>query len=210
MQKKNCIHANSAFPGNHFFGNRLFTAGFILLVACHGQQLRAQCGGVAGTSSETAHCLAVYAAPVAVVQIDPEKAYSLPALIDVAEFNNPRTRIAWEQARQAAERAQIARSEYETHLAGLAVMGNQKFINPFPRPLTPAGFTMVEMPSADAGLAVSYTIFDFGRRHAHLERAKVDQLAAAAHFQRENQEVAFAVVSAYYRKRRSIYWNFAL
>lgn len=191
---KDFIHVNRSFSGNH-----LFTAAIIFMAACHDSQLRSQCAGMIGTSSDTVRCLAVHAAPVTVAQLDPEKAYSLTALIDVAESNNPRTRIAWEQARQAAEHARIARSEYEPHLAGLAMMGNEKFINPFPRPLAPAGFTMVEMPSVDAGLAVSYTLLDFGRRHAHLERAKADQLMAAAHFQRENQEVAFAVITTYYR-----------
>ena len=41
------------------------------------------------------------------LKIDPEKVYDLPELIDIAERSNPYTRIAWEQARQAAK-AQLA------------------------------------------------------------------------------------------------------
>ena len=36
------------------------------------------------------------------VAVDPEKTYDLPELIDIAERSHPETRVAWEQARQAA------------------------------------------------------------------------------------------------------------
>jgi outer membrane protein len=130
--------------------------------------------------------------------IDPDKAYKLEELIDLAERNHPRTRVAWEEARQAAAALGVARSEYLPQLSALAVLRNEKIINPFPKPLTTNGFTMVELPSAEAGLAVRYTVLDFGRRRAGLEQAKAEQLAAQAHLRRENQETAFAVIEAYY------------
>src|SRR4051812_46546083 len=34
--------------------------------------------------------------------IDPDKAYELAELIDIAQRTNPETRVAWERARQAA------------------------------------------------------------------------------------------------------------
>jgi len=36
------------------------------------------------------------------VTINPRKVYNLAELIDIAERNNPETRVAWERARQAA------------------------------------------------------------------------------------------------------------
>src|SRR5882724_1464382 len=36
------------------------------------------------------------------LNFDPEKAYSLPELIDLAESHNPETRVAWERARAQA------------------------------------------------------------------------------------------------------------
>ena len=36
------------------------------------------------------------------VSINPRKVYNLAELIDIAERNNPDTRVAWERARQAA------------------------------------------------------------------------------------------------------------
>ena len=38
------------------------------------------------------------------VAINPRKIYNLAELIDIAERNNPETRVAWERARQAAAR----------------------------------------------------------------------------------------------------------
>lgn len=132
------------------------------------------------------------------VAVDPAHPYPLAELIDIAESNNPETRIAWQQALIAADQAGIARSAYLPQLAGFTLLGNQKFINPFPRPLATHGFTMVEMPVANAGMEVNYTLFDTGARRAHLEAAKAGQLAAASHFQRVHQDVAYAVILAYY------------
>ena len=36
------------------------------------------------------------------IELDSAKVYDLPALIDIAERENPQTRIAWERAKQAA------------------------------------------------------------------------------------------------------------
>ena len=176
-------------------------AGFLLLwtYLAHPMQAKAQCTGIVTDLASTASCTGRLTASKTVVPIDTTKPYTLDELIDIAESNNPRTRIAWERAKQAAEKAGVARSDYYPQLAGFALFGNQKFINPFPRPYAPHGYTMVENPSANAGLSLGYTIFDFGRRRAQLEASKAQQLAAAANFQRANQDVAYAVILAYYR-----------
>jgi outer membrane protein TolC len=80
----------------------------------------------------------------------------------------------------------------------LALFGDQRLINPFPKPLAPRGYVMVEIPVAQAGMGLEYTVFDFGRRGARLEEGKALHLAAVASFQRVNQDVAFRVVTAYY------------
>ncbi len=158
----------------------------------------AQCVGTISDLPTAATCTAKRPAPKAVATIDPQRPYRLEELIDIAESNNPRTRIAWEAAKQAAEQVGIARSEYFPRLAGTALFGNERFINPFPKPLAPLGYTMVESPTIDAGLAMEYTVFDFGRRRAQLASSKAQRLAAVASFQRVNQDVAYDVVVAYY------------
>ena len=55
--------------------------------------------------------------------IDPNHAYTLVELIDIAQRRNPATRIAWEQARQAAINVGIARAAYLPALTASAVAG---------------------------------------------------------------------------------------
>ncbi len=132
-------------------------------------------------------------------EIDPIKAYRLEELIDIAESNNPRTRISWEAAKQAASRLGIARSDYYPHLAALALAGDQRVIEPWPKPLgAPRGYFLIEAPVVESGVALHYNVYDFGRRGGRVEATKALRLAAAASFQRTNQDVAFRVVTAYF------------
>jgi len=132
-------------------------------------------------------------------EIDPIKAYRLEELIDIAETNNPRTRIAWEAAKQAANRLGIARSDYFPHLAALALSGDQRVIEPWPKPLgAPRGYFLVEAPVVESGVELKYNVYDFGRRSARVEASRALRLAAVAAFQRTNQDVAFRVVTAYF------------
>jgi outer membrane protein TolC len=66
------------------------------------------------------------------VQIDPGKIYDLPDLIDIAERNNPETRIAWETARKAAEAVGLGRSTYYPYLVASAGAGYSRAFLPFP------------------------------------------------------------------------------
>ena len=76
------------------------------------------------------------------VQIDPRKVYDLPELIDIAQRNNPETRVAWERARQAAAAVGLVASTYYPYLAASAGAGYSHIFLPFPtltidqRPLT--------------------------------------------------------------------------
>jgi outer membrane protein TolC len=162
------------------------------------QTATAQCQGMVDSVAAAASCTERSNVPVTKAEIDPQKPYRLEELIDIAESNNPRTRIAWEAAKQAADRLGIARSDYYPRLAALALSGDQRLINPFPEPLAPRGYVMVEVPVVEAGLGMEYNVFDFGKRGAKIEASKAIRLAAAAAFQRTNQDVAFRVVTAYY------------
>jgi len=64
--------------------------------------------------------------------IDPQKVYDLPELIDIAERNNPETRIAWERARQAAEAVGLSKSTYYPYLVASAGAGYSRAFLPFP------------------------------------------------------------------------------
>ena len=147
---------------------------------------------------ETAACTASANLPATELNIDSRHPYQIEELIDLAERNHPQTRMAWEAAKQAAARLGIERSAYYPHLAALALFGDQRLINPFPEALLPRGYSMIELPTAQGGVGLEYDVFDFGRRGAKVESSKAHRLAAAAAFQRVNQDVAFRVVTAYY------------
>jgi len=160
---------------------------------------QAQCQGKLNTVDVAADCTARNNAPMSKADIDPQKRYSLEELIDIAESNNPRARIAWESAKQAAERLGIARSEYYPHLAALAMAGAEREIEPWPRPLgAPNGYFRADASTLETGVELKYNVYDFGRRAGRVEASKALRLGAAAAFQRVNQDVAFRVVTAYF------------
>ena len=64
--------------------------------------------------------------------INPAKIYDLPELIDLAERNNPETRIAWERARQAAAAVGLSKSSYFPYLMASAGAGYDRAFIPFP------------------------------------------------------------------------------
>jgi outer membrane protein TolC len=161
--------------------------------------MRAQCAGIASTPGAAADC-AAHAIPVdTVATLDPAHPYTLAELIDIAEHNNPRTRIVWERAKQRANELGVARSAYYPVLAGVAAFSDQRIVDPFPKPLAPRGYTMVEIPAIVPEVTLDYLIFDFGRRGANVDAATAHKLAAGANFIQANQQVAFNVASDYYK-----------
>ena len=158
-----------------------------------------QCAGIASTPGNAADCAAHSVPTGTVATIDPTRPYGLAELIDIAEQNNPQTRIVWERARQRADDLGVAKSAYYPVLAGVAVFADQRIINPFPKPLAPRGYTMAEIPAVVPELTLDYLLFDFGKRGARVDSATAEKLAAGANFIRANQQVAFHVASSYYR-----------
>ena len=170
----------------------------VLLLAGASRGL-AQCQGKLSSLAVAADCTARHVAPLNQADIDPHKPYSLEELIDIAESNNPQTRIAWESAKQGAARLGMARSEYYPHLAALALAGDFRTIEPWPKPLgAPNGYFLVDSPILESGVELIYNVYDFGGRAGRVEASKALRLAAAAAFQRTNQAVAFAVVTDYF------------
>jgi outer membrane protein TolC len=133
-----------------------------------------------------------------VAELDSQRRYRLDELVDLAERNNPNTRIAWERARQASDHLHVARSAYYPELTLLAFFGDERMISPFPKPLAPRGYTMAEVPTVAPAIGLEYALFDSGHRSSIVEKSAAARLAAAAAFERTNQQVALAVVRGYY------------
>jgi outer membrane protein len=171
---------------------------FLILLPLLQTAALAQCAGNVSTPSAAADCTARATPQGKIASIDPAHLYTLAELIDIAEHNNPRTRIAWERTKQRADQLGIARSAYYPILAGVATFADERIISPFPKPLAPLGYTMVQIPLVQPEIELHYLLFDFGRRAAKVDAATAQKLAAGANFVQVNQDVAFRVASAYY------------
>jgi len=158
-----------------------------------------QCAGTASTPQAASECAAHAIPSGKVATLDPKQVYTLSELIDIAERNNPRTRVVWEQARQRAEQLGIEKSAYYPMLASLATFADQRTISPFPEALLPRGYSTVEIPLVQPEITLQYLLFDFGKRGARVDSAKAEKLAAGANFIQANQEIAFQVASEYYK-----------
>jgi outer membrane protein len=172
---------------------------FFLLLAFSAPRAQGQCAGNVSSPAASADCAARETSREGTAILDPLHPYTLAELIDVAEHHNPATRIIWERAKQKARELGLAKSAYYPELDGLAVFGDQRLINPFPKPLAPRGYVLVEIPIVAPEVTLQYLIFDFGKREAHVDAAKSEKLAAGADLIQVNQALAFRVASAYYQ-----------
>jgi outer membrane protein len=127
--------------------------------------------------------------------IDPSHVYSLVELIDIAQSRNPATRVAWEQARQAAIGVGIARAAYLPALTAGALGGYQRLVAPFPNE---QGFITSNSAEVWPQLAVTYLLLDFGGRAAAFEGAGQRSIAANAAFTAAHQLLIFNVARAYF------------
>jgi outer membrane protein len=125
--------------------------------------------------------------------LDPNHVYTLPDLVDIAEKNNPETRALWEQAKQRAAAAGIARSALFPTVAALASASYNQYS------LFVTRFYHEDLATFPATLSVNYTVFDFGARDANIDQAKANLLAADFTFNDAHRKVIFEVAEAYYR-----------
>src|SRR5260370_42696553 len=88
--------------------------------------------------------------------VDPNHVYSLVELIDTAQRRNPATRVAWEQARQAAIDVGIARAAYLPALTASAVARWEHFVTPVPSHLGRPCFLLLNLQEVIPQLALNY------------------------------------------------------
>ncbi len=141
-------------------------------------------------------------------EIDPDKVYDLPELIDIAESTNPQTRVAWERARQAAAAVGLSKSAYYPYLAASAFAGYEKAFIPFPTlqqgpgpsdvSVVGGGTLGFELKSARVALDMKWLLLDFGERSAAKTVAEEGLTAANVGFNAVHQQVVFAVARRYY------------
>ena len=133
------------------------------------------------------------------VDLDNEAPYTLGQLIDIAEDANPATHAAWAQARSAAARVGIAKSElYPTVLASAA---GRTFLNP---PLLYQSFYLQDIGAFETALSLDYTLVDFGTRRDEVDAAKARLLAANLNFNNQHLILIQQVSASYYQLLNAI------
>lgn len=150
----------------------------------------------------------IYKRTFALIQIDPNKEYDLPELIDIAERSHPDTRVAWERARQAAGAVGLSQSAYYPYLAASAAAGYDRVFIPFPTlrvgptptevTIFSGGTLTAEAAAEGAALNMKWLLFDFGARKAMVTEAREKLMAANIGFNAVHQQIVFAVTQRFY------------
>lgn len=129
--------------------------------------------------------------------LDTGHPYTLPELIDLAESSNPLTRVAWNDARNAALAVDVSKSAYLPQLTATVMGGYQ----------TAHGTTSTQLgsvatePNAHgtvSALGLQWLLFDFGGRRAQVDAAASTSVAANVAFTAVHQQVIHDVSVAYY------------
>jgi outer membrane protein len=131
-------------------------------------------------------------APVAVP--DAGKIYTLPELINLAEQNNPETRVAWEFAKGRAAELGLSKATLYPTIAAVVIAQTARY-NLFFSP----DFIRQTEESYSPALEVDYTLFDFGRRLQEIAISRNNLLAANFLFNDTHRKIIFDVMAAYYR-----------
>ena len=120
--------------------------------------------------------------------------YSLAELIDIAQSNNPLTRTAWNNARNVALAAGIAKSTYLPRLTAAAIGGFQ--ISQISGPL---GTTATnELRGTISLVSFEWLLFDFGQRAAVVEAANQASVISNIGFTAAHQQLIYDVSLAFY------------
>jgi outer membrane protein len=129
--------------------------------------------------------------------LERSRVYSLPELIDIAQSNNPLTRSAWNDARNAALATGIAESAYLPRLKATAAevyLNNQGNVsaagNNFP--------TDTQANGAIAAASLDWLLFDFGERSAKVQAAKQASIISNIAFNATHQQIIYDVSVAFY------------
>jgi outer membrane protein TolC len=150
------------------------------------------------------------------VSINPRKIYGLADLIDIAERNNPETRVAWERARQAAAAVGLSESVYYPFLVASAAAGYDRAFIPFPTldvnlkkllmhpslndvTITGDSSLVTEARVYRGELNAKWLLLDFGERSAIVAAAKERLMMANVGFNATHQKIVFQVTDRFYQ-----------
>lgn len=129
--------------------------------------------------------------------LEQDHAYTLPELIDLAQTSNPATRIAWNNARNAALVAGVAKSAYLPQLS-LAAMGQYAAAHNSTSSVLGDSSASASTHGLTSVVALQWLLFDFGGRAARVEAASQASVVANIGFTAAHQQVVYDVSVAFY------------
>ena len=135
--------------------------------------------------------------PLPVAQLDDvDGPLGLASTLDLALEINPDTRVAWAKARAAAAQYGVSRGAWYPNISAWATASYERELEPFGGP---NNIRRDDSFIAGPGASVTWTLLDFGRRVASDEMTARALLASNFRFNREIQNVAYSVQSAYFQ-----------
>ena len=130
--------------------------------------------------------------------LDGTRIYSLPELIDIAEANNPSTRIAWNEARKVALAAGIAESAYLPKVTASAVLAYVGGGNSHGSAFGTGFQSSSSATGTISAVSLEWLLFDFGERAAIIDAAKQVSVIANIAFTAAHQQLIYNVALAFY------------
>lgn len=128
--------------------------------------------------------------------IDVDQSLTLASVLDVALAANPDTRMAWADARAAAAEFGISRGAWYPTLTAWANIAYERDLEPFGGP---NNIIRDDSLLGGPGVTMTWTLLDFGRREAGDEMTARALLASNFRFNREIQDVMYAVQAGFFQ-----------
>ncbi|MBS0849433.1 TolC family protein [Citrobacter sp. JGM124] len=132
-------------------------------------------------------------------KIEQGRAYTLPELINIAQLENPDTRIAWQQARQAALAVGLTETLFLPMISASVVGGYQHTRTPLSSNILDKSDLETNTSAVIPALVLQWLVFDFGQRRALLHAAEHASFAANIGFNGIHQKIIYDVTRTYYQ-----------
>jgi outer membrane protein len=130
-------------------------------------------------------------------RIDDRHVYTLAELIDLAQSKNPETRVAWEEARQAALGVGMVKALYLPALSAIAVGGGQTESGSTQLGILPSTPSNGHLDGTISSVSLQWLIFDFGARDALAQSAKELSSARNIVFNGVHQRIIYNVTRTF-------------
>jgi outer membrane protein TolC len=130
-------------------------------------------------------------------ELDPAHVYNLAELIDLAESNSPETRIAWDEAKNAALATGIARAAFLPNLTASVVGGYQTGHEDSATGLSRRDGRST-LDGSISSVSLKWLLFDFGVRAARVDMARQVSIVSNEGFTAAHQGLIYKVSLAFY------------